>query len=212
MPDELKNQDSDENILIERYRKFTTEMVDDFIKLCSLNWSTRNDFAKAIITVSSGILAALATFSSNYFKSVPSPLVFATMVFLFFTVCLNVVSLWLLIESTLVPQHFLKQMPIFLERVKKMNNKGVVDEDLFDDVVLQPIARASKYDDRAYVWLKLGIVSFFISILLLLSDGVMAIPAFISCDNDSIHRSLNSSPQSFAHITSGGGGAKFLNK
>lgn len=89
-----------------------------------------------------------------------------------------------------------------------MNKKEVTDETLFDDVVLLPIAQASKYDDLAHIWSMLGVFTFFISILLLLSDGIIVATDFPPTNSGkySANRNLASSVQSFSSHT----GAKGL--
>ena len=81
------------------YVKLGKEEAEDFNKTFQLNWTYRNDFAKTIITLSSGILALLASLSSTKLLIfVPTWLILACMISFFLTIVLNVASLWTIIE------------------------------------------------------------------------------------------------------------------
>lgn len=55
---------------IDGYEKATREVVEEYHKAFTPNWTARNDFAKILITIASAILALTVTFASGtLFKS-----------------------------------------------------------------------------------------------------------------------------------------------
>ncbi len=181
----------------EEYTKAGTETAEEFIKSFKLNWTYRNDFAKIIITLSSGILALLvALSSSSFFKTVPAELILFNMILLLFTIAFNLASLWIIIKVTLIHQHFMALGPTFAKRFEEMIQKyNRFEPDHINDLFLEPFNKAWESHNRAYSSLRIGTIFFICSLLALVSIGVMSMPGF-NPDNSTNLSSVNSA-QSF---------------
>jgi hypothetical protein len=90
--------------------KLGKEEAEDFNKTFLLNWTYRNEFAKTVVTLSSGILALLAGLASSaLLKHVPPWIILLDMILLILTIALNVASLWVIIEVTRVTENSMEQ-------------------------------------------------------------------------------------------------------
>jgi hypothetical protein len=200
MPDDIRNPEFEAEIkkkkIRQEYLKAGTETAEEFINAFTLNWTYRNDFAKIVITLSSGILALLvALSSSSFFKNVPAELILANMILLLVTIALNLASLWTIIKVTLVRQYFMELEPTFGERFEEMIKKyGRFEPDHINDLFLIPFAKTWKSHNQAYSLLNFGKIFFICSLLALVLIGVIAMPSF-NPDN-SINRSSVNSAQS----------------
>lgn len=155
---------------IDGYKQATKETTEEYIKVFSLNWTARNDFAKIIITVSSAILALTVTFASNtLFKIFPPNkliYIYSEWGLLLITLLTSIASLGLYIVVTTARILFIKQQPEFIKKVEEMISHGRFEKEFFDGLMFAPFDKVYKYDRYSGYCLKASVISFVFSLML----------------------------------------------
>ncbi|MHB8843999.1 MAG: hypothetical protein ACYC7L_04560 [Nitrospirota bacterium] len=161
------------------YVKVGREGSDDFKKEFELNWSYRNDLAKTIIALSAGMLALLVSLSASpLFKSIPSWMLLSNMFLLILAVFLSVASLWKIISVTHVGMDFMKMSTAFAKSYEQMIKQyGKFEPGKINDFFRIPFDRAWKNHNLAFWYLRIGMMFFVCSLLLLFFIGVKAMPS-----------------------------------
>ena len=201
MPDDLHNPDleaeSEKDKHSNTFVSVGREATEAFNKQYALNWTYRNDFAKIVITLSSGLLALLVTLSSSsLFKAVPMLMLVINMVFLLLSIAFNLASLWIIIKATLIGHDFMQSRPAFAKKfAETIKEHGRFEPFPLEDFFSAPFKKACKSHDLAYSFLRWGLIFFCCSLLILFSIGVMSMTG---CNPvSSINLSSAKSPQSW---------------
>lgn len=182
MPDDIRNPEFEAEIEKNKFRneylKAGSATAEEFIKAFTLNWTYRNDFAKIIITLSTGLLALLVGLSSSsIFSNIPPELFLFNMILLILTIAANISSLWTIIEVTLIHQYFMELEPTFGKRFEEMIKKyGRFEPDHINDLFLIPFNKTWQSHNRAYSLLRIGTLFFVASLITLSVIGFMAKP------------------------------------
>lgn len=203
MPD-LRNPEFEAEVskyknFIDGYEKATRETVEEYIKVFSLNWTARNDFAKIIIALASAILALTVTFASGtLFKTFPQDLIrfiYYEWALLMMTLLFGVTSLWLYITVTKAHILFFEQQPQFIKKVELMVQHGRFEKEFFDGIFLRPFEKIYKYDQWSYRCLSASVVFFVCSLVVLCGIGWLSFstPKPMSAMNRNIVSSAYSS-------------------
>lgn len=170
---ESKPEQDKTKILTSAYIKTVDEVLDRLDKIHGPNWTARNDFAKIIITLSSGILALTVSISSGLFtKGYQQNLTInnyflVELVFLMITIFSSVFSVWLCMKVTFLRIQFENQRTKFVEQAIILEKKGVTMSELFKQVSLERFDKIFKLDTLADRLLHVGLISFGVSMLIL---------------------------------------------
>ncbi len=177
---------------LDGYEKATKETVEEYIKVFSMNWTARNDFAKVIIALSSAILALTVTYASGtIFKTLPdqlAPLMFVEWILLLFAINYAIASLWFHITVTKAHILFVQQRPQFIKKVEEMIQHKKFEPEFFNGLFFAPFNKVYTFDKWALRFLRCSLASFICSLILLAVIGWVSFsPSFSK--TSSINRS-----------------------
>lgn len=178
MPEDGEEQKSEQDrakILTTAYIKTVDDLLDRFDKIHGPNWTARNDFAKIIITLSSGILALTVSISSGLFakgyQQSMTNYFLTELVFLIFSIFSCVVSIYLCMRITMLRIQFENQRTKFIENTLVLEKQGVSMPEFFKQVLFERFDKTFKLDMLAGWLLHVGLISFGLSMFVLFLIG-----------------------------------------
>jgi hypothetical protein len=159
------------NDLLKKYEKVTKETSDEMFSTHGPYWKARGDLARLLITLSSAILALTITFVPDVLSNCILPVsILIEWMLLIIVVASCIGSLWFTMEITAIYIHFVNQGPM----VQKTLEDGALNKEkgILTEYINNPFKDVSKNDKKAWRLLKIGMICFLISLIMLCIIGI----------------------------------------